>query len=106
LSQEEEEKKAFDDREDDQKIVAFTEKSKPKSLIKVPLSDTSIHDLLVCIENMSDFDRILHDLGVISERDWAPENTVLESVGKSYVDKHTFKPKIPDYCHYSNESEI
>lgn len=52
MSQEEEEKKAFDDREDDQKIVAFTEKSKPKSLIKVPLSDTSIHDLLVCIENM------------------------------------------------------
>jgi len=43
----------------------------------VKLAETSIHDLLLCMNKMAQFDRLMSDLGVLSLKDWIAEDRCL-----------------------------
>jgi len=96
----------MDDAEEDRKIAELNERAKPKSLIKVRLHETSIYDLLVCLNKMQDYDRVLSSIGVIICSNFAVENTVLEKLGKIYHEKFVKLLEIEENQHYSEDPEI
>lgn len=56
------------------KIADLEYKIKPKTMIKIPLAETGLHELLKCIERMAKQDRFLHRAGLTKERDWTQED--------------------------------
>ena len=78
------------------KIADLEYKIKPKTMIKVPLVETGLHELLKCIDSMAKHDRFLHRAGFTKERDWTQEDKVLKDLGKPWIEKHTLLPDIPE----------
>lgn len=105
LTKEEEEKKAIDDEEEDRKIKELIEKNKPKSLIKSMLYETSIHDLLIALDRMAQYDRLLSGCGFIKSRDWSQEDRVLSNCGKVYKEEFVLLPEIESMRNYSSDPE-
>jgi hypothetical protein len=65
LTPEEEEKKALEDKEDDARIANWLKITKPKAPIKQMLQETSIHDFLLSIDRMAEYDRMSCELGLL-----------------------------------------
>ena len=106
LSKDQEEKKSIEDAEEDKKIAELDLKCKPKAMIKAPLAETSIHDLLICMERMQQYDRLLSGLGYIKERDWSNEDRILTTANKPYMESHKLLPDIADGETYSSDPEV
>lgn len=64
-------------KELDSKIADLVDKIKPKTMVKVPLAETGLHELNKAIERMARLDRFLHREGLTKERDWSQEDAVL-----------------------------
>lgn len=77
LTKEEEEQKARDDMEDDKKIAELSEKCKPRPQIKAKLTETSIHDLLIAMDKMAQYDRFMSEQGKLTLKSWDTEDRVL-----------------------------
>lgn len=105
MTKEEEEKKAVDDEEEDRKIKELIEKNKPKSLIKLMLYETSIHDLLIALDRMAQYDRLLSACSYIKSRDWSQEDRILSSCGKVYKEEFVLLPEIEGMRNYSSDTE-
>jgi hypothetical protein len=105
-SKEEEEKRAQDEIEDDKKIAEYTEKSKPKPQIKVKLAETSIHDLLIAMNRMAQYDRLMSELGILSLKDWQAEDKVLAKAKKPFEVEFVELPPIVAEGKYSSDPEI
>ena len=58
---------------------------KPSKPIKVKLKLTSIHDLLNCLNNMGEFDRMLTDLQMTQFNYYDEEDKALERAGRPFV---------------------
>lgn len=84
-SREEEEKKVAEDWEEDKRLSELQDRCKSKALIKVPLAETSIHDLLCAIQHIAAFDRILSEMRLTKARDWSTEDRLLERAHRPYV---------------------
>jgi len=105
MTKEEEEKKQIEDDEEDRKIKELQEKVKPKCLIKQKLYETSIHDLLIAMDRMAQYDRFLSSCNFIKPRDWSQEDRVLSSSGKAFKEEFVLLPEIESVRQYSSESE-
>jgi len=81
---EEEEKKLLEDKEDDARIANWSKICKPKPPIKQMLSSTSIHDFLLCLDRMAEYDRMSFELKMITFDNWAAEDKILLKLGRSY----------------------
>ena len=58
---------------------------KPSKPIKVKLKLTSIHDLLNCIKDMAEFDRMLTDLQMTAFNYYDEEDKALERADRPFV---------------------
>lgn len=105
-TKEEEEKKAQDDMELVRQIAEYTEKSKPKPLIKVKLAETSIHDLLIAMNRMAQYDRLMSELGVLSLKDWMQEDKVLAKAKRPFEVEFVELPPVVAEGKYSADPEI
>ena len=57
----------------------------PKPAQKVMLNFTSVHDLILAIERMAEFDRMLCDIGIIPQVDFVLEDDALHKVKKPFI---------------------
>lgn len=105
-TKEEEEKKALDDIENERKIADYTEKSKLKPMIKVKLAETSIHDLLIAMNRMAQYDRLMSELGILTLKDWSTEDKVLIKAKKPFEVEFVDLPPIVAEGKYSPNPEI
>lgn len=106
MTKEEEEKKQQDDEEEDRKIKDLQEKVKPKSLIKQMLLETSIHDLLIALERMAQYDRLCSNNHWIKSRDWTQEDRVLNNSAKPYKEEFVLLHEVDMERSYSSEAEV
>ena len=106
FSKDEEEKKAIEDAEEDKKIAELWLKCKPKAMIKVPLAETSIHDLLISMDRMAQYDRLLSGLGYIKTRDWKNEDKVLAAAQKPFMETYKLLSDVEPADAYSTNPEI
>lgn len=63
--------------EDDKKIAELSEKCKPRPQIKAKLTETSIHDLLIAMDKMAQYDRFMSEQGKLTLKSWDTEDRVL-----------------------------
>lgn len=70
------------------------------------LYETSIHDLLICLERMAQYDRLLSSLHLIKSRDWTQEDNILITAGKPYKEEFVMLAEIGDLRSYTADSEI
>lgn len=69
-TEEEEAKQKEADDERDKKIEDYKRLAKAKPPIKQWIRETSIHDLLISLDRMAEYDRMLADLGKMSFDNW------------------------------------
>lgn len=105
-TEEEEIKYKQETEEREKKIEEYRRLAKPKPPIKVWLRETSIHDLLLCLDRMAEYDRMLFDIGAISFEGWQNEDRALKKLNRAYVKEFVALPEISDDCKYSNDPEI
>jgi len=48
------------------------------------LAQTSIHDFLLCLDRMAEYDRMSFELQMITFDNWAAEDKILLKLGRSY----------------------
>jgi len=65
------------------------------------LRETSIHDLLISLNRMNEFDRMLVDLEV-STCDFLLEDEALKEAGKPFVRDLIFLPPLEEHRQYSD----
>lgn len=82
-AKEEEVKKDAPNDEEAKKNEDMQKLLQPKKPIKVLLSETSIHDLLLALEKMEEYDRMMCDLEV-ANINFEFEDTLLEKLGTPY----------------------
>jgi hypothetical protein len=75
-------------------------------MIKVPLAETSIHDLIIAMNRMAEYDRLLSGLGYIKTRDWKNEDRVLAAADKPFVESYKLLPDVEPAGAYSTNTEI
>jgi len=68
------------------------------------LLNTSIHDLLLCLDRMAEFDRVSFYLKMISFDNWAAEDKILTKLGKSWFKPYEPLPELPEHIKYSSDS--
>lgn len=77
----------------------------PKKPIKCMLRETSIHGLLVALDKMAEFDRMLNDLGVIA-CDFLLEDEALKEAGRPFVKELVPLPPLDENRQYSDVPHI
>lgn len=70
------------------------------------LYETSIHDLLIALDRMSQYDRLMSNLDLIKSRDWTQEDRVLINAAKPYKEEFLSLPDIEQHRTYSAESPV
>lgn len=79
---------------------------KPQKPVKVILRETSIRDLLVSLERMTEYDRMLSDLQITTFSDFSEEDDALINAGKPYVKELVPLPPLEDQRTYSGDYNI
>jgi len=90
----------------DAKIEQYKLLSKPKPPVKQWIRETSIHDLLIALDRMAEYDRMLSDLGKISFEGWSNEDRVLKKLNRPYVKEFVELPEIHGEQTYSQDKDI
>ena len=70
------------------------------------LQETSIHDFLLSIDRMAEYDRMSYELQLISFDNWLAEDKILAKLGKSYIQQFVQLPELPMHIKYSDDPEI
>ena len=70
------------------------------------LNFTSVHDMILAIERMAEYDRMLSDLGCISEVDFVLEDDALRKVGKPFIKDLVPLPPLEEHRQYSSDPSI
>ena len=84
LTADELEKKRKEEEEDKRKEEELLRQMKPSKPIQVLLNLTSVHDLLLSVDRMAKFDRLLTELQMTEFEDFSEEDRVLEAIGKPW----------------------
>ena len=106
LTQDEEDKRVHEDEETDKLVLELTEKCKPKEVMKVRLAEMSIHDLLIALNRMSEYDRMMSQEGILRFNNWDQENKLLEKHQRPFLDEHVRLDDVPDQAKYSTDPEV
>jgi len=94
-TEEEEQKQKEADEERDKKIADLQKSTRPRPPIKKWLRETSIHDFLIALDRMAEYDRMLCDLGLMNEPTWLNEDRALKKLGREYIKEHVELPELP-----------
>ena len=105
-TEEEEQKQKEMEEERDKKIADLMKSTRPRPPIKKWLRETSIHDFLIALDRMAEYDRMLSDLGLMNEPNWLNEDRILKKLGREYVKEHVELPELPAEQEYSKDAEI
>lgn len=96
-------KEEAEEKKREEELIAQMKPSKP---IKVMLNLTSLHDLLNCLRNMGEFDRMLTDLGITNFNFYDEEDKALNRAGKPFVRELVPLPDIEAQSEYSTDPNI
>lgn len=83
-TEEEELKMAQETKAGDLLIAEWQKIIKPAAPIKQMLDETSIHDFLLSLDRMAEYDRMCFDIKMISFDNWNAEDKILTKLGKPY----------------------
>jgi hypothetical protein len=106
LNEEEEQKQRELEEERDKKIASLMKSTRPRPPIKKYLRETSIHDFLIALDRMAEYDRMLSDLGLMSPVNWTNEDRILKKLGREFIKEHVQLPELPAEQEYSKDPEI
>lgn len=85
------------------KIEQYKALAKAKPPIKQWIRETSIHDLLLALDRMAEYDRMLSDLAKIPFEGWSNEDRVLKKLNKPYVKEFVELPPVSNDQAYSSD---
>lgn len=106
LTAEELEKKRKEEEEEKRKEEELLKQMKPSKPIKVLLNLTSVHDLLLAVDQMATYDRMLTELRITEFEDFVEEDRALEQIGKPWVQDLVLLPELEQHRQYSDDPDI